>query len=64
MLVALPVGPGIAVAGNGVRMPPTQLASVEVPVILEQPPVERPIIEREVPKAPVVPVYRRKQARY
>jgi hypothetical protein len=71
VVMASPVAPGLAVAGNGIRMPATQLASLQAPIVADQRPVSRvgsdkvgsTFLESETPKAPAVPVYRRKQAR-
>jgi filamentous hemagglutinin family protein len=62
--VGIPVAPGLDVAAGGVRMPVTQLASVEAPRPVVE---ERPIEEvPEVPEVPVpeVPNYPPKQARH
>jgi hypothetical protein len=71
-VLAVSVAPGLSVAGNGVRMPTTQLASLEAPQhVADQRPVERVGSERvgstfleTAPRAPTVPVYKRKQARH
>jgi hypothetical protein len=68
----VPIAPGLAVADTGVRMPGTQLASFEAPTVADQRPISRvgsektgnTFLEVPKPKAPVVPVYRRKQARH
>jgi hypothetical protein len=72
-VIASPVAPGLAVAAGGIRMPETQLASLQAPdVLADDLPVSRVGSEREgsaflpteAPVAPVVPVYPRKQARH
>jgi hypothetical protein len=64
---------GVAVAGGGVRMPAAQLASLQMPETnVNQLPISRvgseqggsAFLPSEVPAAPAVPVYPRKQARH
>lgn len=65
MLVAAPAGLQLAVVAGGVRLPAVEVAQA-APVVEERPksaflPAE---VKPVAPKAPVVPVYPRKQARH
>ena len=74
VITVLPLAPGLAVVGTGVQMPSTQLALLKRPVVdvVDEQPVSRAgsesegsaFLPSEVPKAPAVPVYPRKQARH
>lgn len=71
-VVASPVAPGLGIDAGGVRLPTSQLASVEAPEIevAEERPITRAGSEKAgntflpKPVAPVVPVRPRKQARH